>query len=113
MLGFSLALVIGLHDIPEGISMAVPLKSGGMNSLKVLILTFLSGIPTAIGALVGVMIGNISEFAISACLAFAAGTMAYIVSGELMPKSNSIYKGRFPIIGNMIGFVIGIMITRM
>jgi ZIP family zinc transporter len=112
-LGLSLALVIAFHDIPEGISMAVPLKAGGLSSLKVVILTFLSGIPTAFGALIGVMVGNISNTAISACLAFAAGTMIYIVSGELMPKSNYMYKGRFPVVGNILGFVAGILVARM
>lgn len=34
--------------------------------------------------------------------------MTYIVSGELIPESNSLYQGRMTAIGNMIGFIIGI-----
>lgn len=34
--------------------------------------------------------------------------MIYIVSGELIPESNRLYKGRMTAIGNMIGFIIGI-----
>lgn len=40
------------------------------------------------------------------CLAFAAGSMLYIVTGELMPEANNLYKGRIIAIGNVIGFII-------
>lgn len=112
-LGLSLALAICLHDIPEGISMAVPMKSGGMKAWKVVLLVILSGITTGIGAFFGVIVGSISEQIISMCLSFAAGAMLYIVSGELIPESNKLYKGRISSIGNMLGFIIGFFITTM
>ena len=59
--------------------MAVPMKVGGMSIIKTLLITFLSGVPTAIGAYIGMIIGNISKIAVAACLAFAGGTMSYIV----------------------------------
>lgn len=108
-LGYSLAVAICIHDVPEGISMAVPMKNGGMNSGKVLFYVILSGITTGIGAFVGKIIGGISENVISICLTFAAGAMLYIVSGELIPESNSLYKGKFPTIGNIIGFILGLI----
>ena len=110
-LGFSLALAICLHDIPEGISMALPMKNGGMEKTKVVFLVILSGITTGIGAFLGVIIGSISKQIIGICLSFAAGAMLYIVSGELIPEASNLYKGRIPAIGNMLGFVIGIMAT--
>ena len=100
-LGYSLALAIALHDIPEGISMAVPMKNGGMSKTKAIILTLLSGITTGIGAFFGAIVGGISEEIIGICLSFAAGAMLYIVSGELIPESNKIYKGRMGAIGNI------------
>ena len=108
-LGYSLAVAICIHDIPEGISMAVPMKNGGMKSGKVLFYVVLSGVTTGIGAFVGKIIGGISENVISICLTFAAGAMLYIVSGELIPESNSLYKGRFPAIGSIIGFILGLI----
>ena len=107
-LGFSLAIAICLHDIPEGISMAIPMKNGGMSRLKVITCVILSGIATGIGALIGAIVGNISSQVIAMCLAFAAGAMLYIVSGELIPESNSLYNGRMTAIGNMLGFIIGL-----
>jgi len=111
-LGLSLAIAICFHDIPEGISMAVPMKNGGMRVGKVIIYVILSGITTGIGAFFGALIGGISTEIIGLCLSFAAGAMIYIVSGELIPESNSLYHGRMSAIGNMLGFLVGILVMN-
>ncbi len=108
-LGYSLAIAICLHDIPEGISMSVPMKSGGMSPVKVIMYVILSGITTGIGAFFGALVGGISKQIIALCLSFAAGAMLYIVSGELIPEANKLYKGRLTAIGNIVGFVIGLV----
>lgn len=110
-LGYSLAIAIALHDIPEGISMAIPMKSGGIRASKVMLYVVLSGVTTGLGAFFGAIIGTISQKIIAMCLAFAAGCMLYIVSGELIPESNKIYKGRMNAVGNIIGFLLGILST--
>ena len=112
-LGLSLAIAICLHDVPEGISMSIPMKNGGMNPLKVIFYVILSGVTTGIGAFFGAIVGSISEQVISICLSFAAGAMLYIVSGELIPESNSLYHGRMTAVGNMLGFIIGIFATKL
>ena len=112
-LGLGLAIAICLHDIPEGISMAVPMKNGGMSKTKVIFYVILSGITTGVGAFFGAIIGSISQTVIAVCLSFAAGAMLYIVSGELIPESNKLYNGRMSTIGNMIGFIIGIFATQL
>lgn len=108
-LGISLAIAIAIHDVPEGISMAVPMKTGGMKKGKVIFLVIMSGISTGIGALVGHLVGGISEDVIGISLSFAAGAMLYIVSGELTPEANNMYKGRMNAIGNIFGFILGIL----
>ena len=108
-LGLSLAIAICLHDIPECISMAVPMKNGGMKVSKVIFYVILSGITTGIGAFFGAILGGVSKSVISVCLSFAAGAMIYIVSGELIPESNQLYHGRMTAIGNMLGLLIGII----
>lgn len=110
-LGFSLAIAIAIHDVPEGISMAVPMKTGGVNRLTIIGCVFLSGIATGVGAFIGAIIGEISGQVIAFCLAFAAGAMLYVVSGELIPESNKLYSGRMSSIGNILGFLIGIIST--
>ena len=84
-----------------------------MGIFKTLFITFLSGVPTAIGAYIGMVIGSISKVAIASCLAFAGGTMSYIISGDLVPESKKLYNGRLPSLFNVIGFIIGIMAVRL
>ena len=110
-LGYSLAVAICLHDIPEGISMAIPMKNGGMSRIRVITYVVLSGVTTGVGAFFGAFIGGISDSIIAMCLSFAAGAMLYIVSGELIPESNKLYKGRMTAIGNICGFLLGIVAT--
>lgn len=91
--------------------MAVPMKNGGVSNIKVIFLVILSGLTTGIGAFFGTIIGAVSEAVIAICLSFAAGAMLYIVSGELIPEANKLYKGRMSSIGNILGFMIGIVAT--
>ena len=80
-----------------------------MSKIKALNYTFLSGVTTGIGAFFGALAGQISKGMISICLAIAAGAMLYIISGELIPESNKLYKGRIGFVGNIIGFILGII----
>ncbi|NMB95731.1 MAG: ZIP family metal transporter, partial [Clostridiaceae bacterium] len=73
--------------------------------------TILSGIPMGIGALMGAILGGLSDLFIGACLGFAAGAMLYIVYVNLVPESKKIYLGRFSSVGNLLGIICGIIIT--
>ena len=108
-LGLSLAIAIAIHDVPEGMSIAIPINNSGYGKMKAIILTALSGVTTGIGAFFGAIIGNTSRELIGISLAFAAGAMLYIVSCELIPQSNQMYKGRFASFGNIFGIVFGIL----
>lgn len=108
-LGLSLAIAIAIHDIPEGISIALPINNSGYGKFKAILLTALSGVTTGIGAFFGAIIGNISKELIGISLAFAAGAMLYIVSCELIPESNKMYKGRFSSFGNILGIILGVV----
>ena len=108
-MGLSLAIAIAIHDVPEGVSIALPINKSGYGKFKAILLTALSGVTTGIGAFFGAIIGNISKELIGLSLAFAAGAMLYIVSCELIPKSNQMYKGRFSSFGNILGITFGIL----
>lgn len=111
-LGLGLAITIGLHDMPEGVAMAAPLKMGGIKRLKILLYTVLAGIPMGLGAFTGELLGEISNILICLCLSFAGGSMLYITCGELIPKTQNIYKGRISTIGMIVGIMCGIIISN-
>ncbi len=92
-LGAQMSLIIAIHDIPEGIAVAAPLMASGVKSYKILLFAFLTSLPTAIGAFIGVILGNVSEFSLGASLAIASGIMMYVVFGELIPESNRLSQG--------------------
>lgn len=111
-LGLGLAIVIGLHDMPEGVAMAAPLKMGDIAKLKILMYTILAGIPMGVGAFIGELVGELSPIFICLCLSFAAGSMLFITCGELIPKSQSVYRGRISTIGMLVGIMSGILISH-
>lgn len=111
-LGIGISIVIALHNIPEGISMAAPMRVGGMSKLKAVFYTFLVGFPMGVGAFLGGLLGGISESFIAFCLAFAGGTMLYITCGELIPNSSKLHMGRTSTLGLVLGFIIGLFMTK-
>ncbi|KXG76242.1 ZIP family metal transporter [Thermotalea metallivorans] len=106
-LGMGISIVIGLHNIPEGISMAAPLGAGGMGKWQAFFYTLLAGVPMGMGALMGVILGEISKGLIGFCLSFAGGTMLYITCGELIPKAHGFNESRISSYGVVCGFILG------
>lgn len=111
-LGLLLAIMIALHNIPEGVAVAAPMLVGGINKWKVIFLTALSGAPTLIGGLIGVLIGNISNFAVAMSLSIAGGAMLYVVFGEIIPQSIVMTKNRTTSIITLFGILVGLIITK-
>ena len=111
-LGALLAIMIALHNIPEGMAIAAPLLAGGVHRLKVIFLTALSGAPTFLGGLIGMVIGSISDTAIALSLSAAGGAMLYIVFGEIIPQSVVMTKNRTASIVTLFGILVGLIVTR-
>jgi ZIP family zinc transporter len=110
-LGLTITAVIIIHDIPEGIAMAVPMRAGGFSKLRAFAYTLLSGVPMGLGALLGAMLGRISDGFSAACLGFAGGAMLYIIYGELVPESKRLYLGRLSSLANVWGILCGIIVS--
>jgi len=87
-LGLIIALAIGLHNIPEGMATTAPLKMGGVNNLAIITLIALVSTVTPLGAYLGLLLVSISRSLIGLLLAVAGGAMTYIVKSELWPESH-------------------------
>ena len=109
-IGLTLSVAMILHNLPEGLAMAMPLRLSKVSSFKILFLTMAAGLPTGLGAFLGAYLGSISDLYISLCLAFAGGTMLYIVCDNLIPNAKTLYKGKASTIGIIIGFVLGLFL---
>jgi ZIP family zinc transporter len=86
-LGLVIALAIGLHNIPEGMATAAPLRMGGLQSRRIIAINVLISIFTPLGTALGLLLVHIIPHVISSLLALAAGAMAYLVKDELLPES--------------------------
>jgi len=86
-LGPLLVFAIGLHNIPEGMAAAAPLGYGGLGAWRILAINAAISAVTPLGAFAGFLLTEKSRALISPLLAFAAGTMTYIVIRELAPES--------------------------
>ncbi|MHB8172821.1 MAG: ZIP family metal transporter, partial [Thermincolia bacterium] len=104
-LGVMLALAIGMHNIPEGMATAAPLRMGGMSPFKILLINGLVSLFTPLGTWLGLLMVNISDRFISTLLALAAGAMTYLVKDELLPESHRRHP-RFCKLGIGIGLMV-------
>ena len=111
-LGALLAIMIALHNIPEGMAIAAPLLAGGISKGKVVFLTALSGAPTLLGGLIGMLIGQISKFAVAVSLSAAGGAMLYVVFGEIIPQTVVMTKNRAASIVTLFGIIVGLIVTQ-
>ena len=111
-LGLKLAFMIGVHNVPEGMAIAAPFTSGGVSKGKVVVLTLLAGVPTVIGAVIGVLLGSISDTTVALAFSIAGGAMLYVVYGEVLPQSMMMSKNRIPTITSLVGIVFGLVLTK-
>lgn len=84
-MGLIIALSIAVHNIPEGIAIATPLKMGRVGTIPILIILTLLALFTPLGSLFGLLLLVNSQQYLSFFLSFAAGAMSYIVKDELLP----------------------------
>lgn len=108
--GMIMAVLIGLHNIPEGMAVSVPLISGGMGKVRAVLITALCGVPTLLGAWLGLWLGDIGPVGLAVSLGFASGAMAYVVYGEILPEAYLIYQSKLPAFAAMAGIALGMVL---
>ena len=80
---------IALQNIPEGMVIIGPLVSAGVKPLRALVLAMLTGVFEVVGTFIGFFAVSISEAVLPFALAFAGGTMLYVISDEMIPETHA------------------------
>lgn len=111
-LGLKMSVIIAIHDVPEGLAVAAPLMLSGIKSRKILFYAFLTALPTAIGAWIGIYVGSISTNVLGDALAFASGVMLYVIYGEMIPESKKLWPGTTSTLGMLLGIIVGLIMTN-
>jgi len=104
--GTSLAIGIGLQNMPEGLAVAMPLIGLGYNRWRAIGIATLTGLVEPIGGVLGVAAVTVFNSVLPFGLAFAAGAMLFVISDEIIPETHSKGKSRLATFGVMVGFVI-------
>ena len=111
-LGMSILILNIVHDLPETIVIGIGLNMEKNSMSKKVIKAVLLGTPTAFGAILGSILGNISDTYIALSLSLSGGCMLYIVSCDLIPRSKKISKKKMISIIYIIGILIGLYIIK-
>lgn len=109
-LGLLLAIAVAVQNTCEGIVMAAPLKQGGVPAGRALAAVTLTGLTTPLAALVGVLVAGKAWPLLPFILAFAAGTLVYVISNEIIPESHSHGHEGTASGGLIVGFLLTIII---
>jgi ZIP family zinc transporter len=80
---------IALQNIPEGMVIIGPMLASGMSHGKTFFIAVITGIVEVIGTLLGYFAVSISTAILPFALAFAGGTMLYVISDEMIPETHA------------------------
>ncbi len=80
---------IALQNIPEGMVIIGPMLAAGVSSKKTFICAMVTGLVEVVGTLIGFFAVSIASAMLPFALAFAGGTMLYVISDEMIPETHA------------------------
>ena len=86
---FLIAGGIALQNIPEGMVIIAPMLAAGIKPGKTFAIALGTGLVEVVGTLVGYFAVTVSAAILPFALAFAGGTMLYIISDEMIPETHA------------------------
>jgi len=104
--GTTLAIGIGLQNMPEGLAVALPLLREKSTRWKAFLIALLTGLVEPVGGFLGISVVSIGKFLLPYGLSFAAGAMLFVLSEEIIPETHSRGNDREATIGVIVGFII-------
>lgn len=97
---------IALQNIPEGMVIIAPMLAAGISPRKTFILAMITGFVEVIGTLIGYFAVSISTAILPFALAFAGGTMLYVISDEMIPETHAHGSERGATYSLLVGFCV-------
>lgn len=95
---------IALQNIPEGMVIIGPMLALGISKKRTFLYASLTGVVEIIGTLIGYFAVSIASAILPYALAFAGGTMLYVISDEMIPETHSHGSQRGATFALLIGF---------
>lgn len=97
---------IALQNIPEGMVIIGPMLASGVKPGRTFLIAAATGLVEVVGTLLGYFAVSVSTAVLPFALAFAGGTMLYVVSDEMIPETHTHGSQRGATYALLIGFCV-------
>ena len=97
---------IALQNIPEGIVIIGPMLSAGVSKGKTFICAMITGLIEVLGTIIGYFAVRGAIVILPFALAFAGGTMLYVISDEMIPETHHDGSQSFATYALLVGFCV-------
>ncbi len=97
---------VALQNIPEGMVIIAPMLSAGVRPVKAFVIAMITGFVEVIGTLIGYFAVSVSTVVLPFALAFAGGTMLYVISDEMIPETHAHGSERGATYALLVGFCV-------
>lgn len=97
---------IALQNIPEGMVIIAPMLSAGISPKRTLLCAMATGLVEVVGTLIGYYAVTLATAILPFALAFAGGTMLYVISDEMIPETHAHGSERGATYSLLVGFCI-------
>ena len=97
---------IALQNIPEGMVIIAPMIAAGVSPKRTFVCAMLTGLIEVLGTLIGYFAVSIATAILPFALAFAGGTMLYVISDEMIPETHAHGSERGATYALLVGFCI-------
>jgi ZIP family zinc transporter len=106
-LGISVGIAIAIHNIPEGIAVALPIYNATGKKRYAMLYSSLSGLSEPLGALIGIFLFQLfmPQILVGFLFAAVAGIMVYISFDTLLPLAREYGNGHLSMIGIVSGML--------
>ncbi len=95
---------IALQNIPEGMVIIGPMLAAGVTPRKTFICAMITGLVEVLGTLIGYFAVSFVSAILPFALAFAGGTMLYVISDEMIPETHAHGSERGATYSLLVGF---------
>lgn len=97
---------IALQNIPEGMVIIGPMLAAGVTPRKTFLCAMITGLVEVVGTLMGYLAVSIASAVLPFALAFAGGTMLYVISDEMIPETHAHGSERGATYALLVGFCV-------
>ncbi len=97
---------IALQNIPEGMVIIGPMLAAGVKPRRTFLLAMATGLVEVVGTLLGYLAVSVASAILPFALAFAGGTLLYVISDEMIPETHAHGHERGATYALLVGFCV-------